>query len=177
MSRYGDDYDDDGNPSKYLWASNYKRALTSKRGQKMLTELREALLALPKHELISGAMCTVNPTKRAQGHSSWYGEGIAEHGEGVCAMGAYAWHKLVRQGVDSDEAFAQIPTMLDSDGNALWETAEYAHQTFGVAITLAWDIAYRNDERFEDCTPAARWEAMLAWVERQILVGLPSEGE
>ena len=38
MSRYCDDYDDADNNSGDLWASNYKRALTSKRGQKMLGE-------------------------------------------------------------------------------------------------------------------------------------------
>jgi hypothetical protein len=180
MSRYSDCDDWDNNPSQYLWASNYERALTSKRGQKMLGELREALLTMPKRELISGAMCTVNPANRAKnvyhslesGHwsprDSFLAE-IAEKGEGVCAIGAYAWHKLVKKGVDADEAWAQIPTMLESDGNALYETAEYARQTFGVALTLAWDIAYRNDEQFADMTPAARWEAMLRWVELQIL--------
>lgn len=180
MSRYSDCDDWDDNPSQYLWASNYKRALTSKRGQKMLGELREALLALPKRELIAGAMCTVNSEKRKEGRSDpwgYFGAGLAEKGEGVCAMGAYAWHKLVKKGVDADEAWDQIPTMLDEDGDALWDTANYARQTFGVALTLAWDIAYRNDEQFADMTPAARWEAMLRWVELQILepVGEPRE--
>lgn len=177
MSRYTDDYDED-NPSQYLWESNYRRALKSKRGQKMLSELREALVALPKHELIAGAMCTMNSEKRMEDRNDPWGylaTEFAEKGEGVCAMGAYAWHKLVRQGVDSEQAWDQIPTMMDSEGGALWETAEYARQTFGVAVTLAWDIAYRNDEQFQSCTPAERWNEMLAWVERQLLVGISAE--
>lgn len=55
-----------------LWQANTERSLRGKRGHESLVLLREALLALPKKELIAGTL-------------------FDEQG-GVCAIGAYGRH-------------------------------------------------------------------------------------
>jgi hypothetical protein len=62
MSRYSDydGYDDDyWALNQGRWEHNMRVALKGKRGRKALAELREALMALPEHRLIEGAVCTV----------------------------------------------------------------------------------------------------------------------
>ena len=48
--------------SGYFWQRSMYTALHSKRGHAALAELREALMALPEHRLIAGALCTVGFT-------------------------------------------------------------------------------------------------------------------
>lgn len=63
MSRFSDYDDFEGEPEQILamgrWQRNARAVLRSKRGRKALTELREALMALPEHRLIESALCTV----------------------------------------------------------------------------------------------------------------------
>jgi len=73
MSRYGDgDYEPiigkDGKEKNVsgLWQHSLQIALTSKRGQQALRDLRDAPMALPRHELIEGALCTVGLTERIE---------------------------------------------------------------------------------------------------------------
>lgn len=68
MSRFNDDYEprDDGKNTAGLWHANLTRALKSKRGRAALTDLRDALLALPEKRLIEGALCTVGLSDRIE---------------------------------------------------------------------------------------------------------------
>lgn len=172
MSRFGDyDYDPDYPNQAELWYANLDRALAGKRGKKALAELREALLALPEKRLIEGALCTVGGAeRRAEAVGQWSRDDLevklATDGEGVCAVGAYVWFKKVKAGADPAAAFADLPTLLDSDGDD-WQTAEAGKQA-GLTYTLASHLAYRNDESFAGMTPEERYEAFMAWLDDQL---------
>ncbi len=183
MSRYDDDGDFEENfPNEAdLWQANAERALKGKRGRKVLAELREALLALPEKRLISSALCTVNPERRAAQYpdrvydgrtvTNWTRlelEGVVEdQGQGVCAIGAYLWYRKVKAGADPVEAFDDLPTILGDDGG-LEATAQLAKRDAGVVFSLAWNIAYRNDENFGRKTPEARHAAFIEWIDREL---------
>lgn len=184
MSRFSDDYEEDFPGQSAFWWANYERALKGKRGRKLLADMREALLALPEHKLIEGALCTVGATAEAEaerareaanpspfGPSHYPGEleeAVDVQGEGVCAMGAYLWHEKVKAGMDPAEAFAALPRLLDSQVDA-YETAR-AGQQAGVALTLAWSLASRNDETYGHMTPEERHAAFIAWIDEQLAV-------
>jgi hypothetical protein len=216
MSRYREYDDFEGQPEEILamgrWEHNARAALKGKRGRKALAELREALMALPEHRLIEGAVCTVGaPARRAallaeaqadaertrQGrirwaaeHPDWAGaqanaarpaepdttwvEELDDHvkrdGEGVCAVGAFAWYRKVSAGMDPAEAFASLPDLADEGSDALTETADLGRDA-GLTYTLAWELAYRNDETFGSCTPEERWEKFAAWIDRELTAG------
>lgn len=93
-------------------------------------------------------------------------ENTQEQGCGVCANGALLWHLLVtRQGLSPDEAFAALPAVVTADnGDMMEETARIAEHDAGIAYTLAWELAYLNDETFRRMTPEERYEAVLGWV-------------
>jgi hypothetical protein len=174
MSRYGDDYDGDNYPNaNALFWANADRALKGKRGRKVLADLREALLALPEPRLIDSALCTVSPEKRAEEfpeawmRRSWLADQQDGPGEGVCAIGALLWHRKVKAGMDPAEAFDSLPTLPDTD-YGLEDTADLAVTEAGLAYSLAWNLAYRNDETFEGMTPEERHAAFLAWIDREL---------
>lgn len=181
MSRYNEgDGDEDFNNQWAFYTANARRALKGKRGRKVLAELREALLALPEKRLIASAMCTVDVERRKAEHPDYEYDGrtipnytresieelVAEQGEGVCAVGAYLWHRNVKAGMDPAEAFAQLPT-LPGDESDLSETAGLARSA-GVVFGLAWELAYRNDETFESSTPEERWVKFIAWIDAEL---------
>lgn len=91
----------------------------------------------------------------------------AEQGSGVCAIGAYVWWQKVKGGMAPDEAFAALPTIADVEGSGDYDTAE-AGQQAGLTWTLAWQLAYRNDEAWEALTPEHRYVEFLAWIEQQL---------
>lgn len=179
MSRY---YDGDDGPeydnAYELWQANAKRALKGKRGRKALAELREALQALPEKRLIARALCTVGPEKRRpqpvtnpSGETwDWAGrdfdEIVSEQGQGVCAVGAYVWWQKVKAGADPTAAFDELPT-LDDANHDLSETA-YLGKNAGLTVTLAWTLAYRNDEDLGDCTPEERHARFIAWIDGEL---------
>lgn len=74
MSRFGGDGDYEPVIDKRgreintagLWQGALKAALHSKRGRQALTDLREALMALPERRLIAGALCTVGLAERIE---------------------------------------------------------------------------------------------------------------
>lgn len=172
MSRYDDNFDGEDFPNQVaLYRANVERALKGKRGRQALRDLRDALLALPEPRLIEGALCTVNPAKRAEAHGGMFRdsmtEELAEKGEGVCAIGAYLWHRKVKAGVDPAEAFDSLPTLEDSNYE-LHDTATLARHEAGMAYPLAWDLAYRNDETYRRMTPEERYTAFLAWIEAEL---------
>jgi|SRR5579859_77974 len=91
----------------------------------------------------------------------------AEQGCGVCVNGALLWYRKVRDGMDPDEAFASLPILIDGEdgGDPLAETAGLAEKEAGIAYTLAWQLAYRNDETYELKTPEERWTAFMEWID------------
>lgn len=212
MSRFSDYDDYEGEPEQILamgrWKHNARAALKGKRGRKALADLREALLALPEHRLISGALCTVGGVDErlplpgageTAAHAARLVEsgadckmaeicahGLAETraeerhelrqaiehqgGEGVCAIGAFAWYQKVKAGMDPAEAFSSLPLVHDGDpdgGDQLGETAEIGKQA-GLVYTLAWELAYRNDETYRAMTPEERWTAFVAWIDKEL---------
>ena len=151
---------------------NYDQALKSRRGRKALAELREALMALPEHKLIRGALCTVNPEKRFRWEpEEWDGikpfEVREAGGEGVCLVGAFAWYKGLQKGKDPTQAFDDLPTIFYEEGDGPFETA-WVGEGAGLTYQLAWRLGYMNDEEWWEMEPEARWEAALAWVDAEL---------
>lgn len=180
MSRYwDDDYEEDFPNQLAFWQANAERALKGGRGRRALRDLREALSALPEPRLIEGALCTVNAERRI-GELPKYGGGpdlaakVEAGGEGVCAIGALLWHRKVKAGMDPAEAFDSLPTLEDSNHN-LADTADLAVSAAGIAYSLAWQLACRNDETFRRMTPEDRHAAFLAWIDTEL--GEPAAAE
>lgn len=173
VERFTIRWDDEYFPNQVeLWQANVERALSGKRGRKALAELREAMLALPEKRLIAGALCTVGGVARVKQSASRYYQDdlhvkLASEGEGVCAIGAYVWFKKVKAGADPQAAFEELPTLLDSDGGADYETAE-AGRAAGLTFTLASTLAYRNDSRYEGMSPEDRYVAFMEWLDEQL---------
>lgn len=86
--------------------------------------------------------------------------------EGVCAIGAYVWWRKVKAGMDPAAAFAALPVLPDTDGGE-WETAD-AGQEAGLTATLAWELAYMNDERLGGLPAEKRYERFMAWIDTQL---------
>lgn len=169
MSRFDDscDYEQGFQNQADLWHANARRALAGKRGKKALAELRDALLALPEKRLINGALCTVNPAERRPlGFPGEFNRMIETEGEGVCAIGAFLWHKQVKAGVDPQEAFASLPT-LSAEDDGPWATAD-AGAAAGLTYTLAWELAYRNDELLDGMDPEDRYTKFMEWLDQQL---------
>jgi len=172
MSRYGDD-DGEGAMPYGLWAATVRRSLRSARGQRALRDLREALLALPEKKLIEGALCTVGSASRLEALPAKYGGrielagNVEDNGEGVCAIGALLWHQKVKAGMDPAEAFGSLPTLEDANHD-LDDTAYLAAGDAGIAYSLAWSLAYRNDETYGDLAPEDRYARFLAWINAEL---------
>lgn len=168
MSRFDDEYDEYWPNQAELWHANVQRALAGRRGKKALAELREALRALPEKRLISGALCTVGAERRPE--NKWaradFDAKVEADGQGVCAIGAFLWFKKVKAGADPQTAFEELPTLLDSDGGADYETAR-AGQRAGMTYTLASTLAYKNDESFGG-TPEERYDKFMRWLDEQL---------
>lgn len=179
MSRYGDpDYDEDFPNQGAFWVANARRALKGRRGRAALAELREALLHLPEKRLIDRALCTVKPENRrpkpytlpSGSVQDWQGAEfdrlVEDTGEGVCAVGAFLWWKQVKAGKTPEEAFDALPTHADTDFD-ISETA-YEGEKAGLTYPLAWELAFRNDERYEKLSPEERYTKFLAWIDEEL---------
>lgn len=182
MSRVSDydDYDQDFPNEWAFWERRTRAVMSGKPMRKALAELREALLALPEKRLISSALCTVGKADVVDEYNDrWYGAEKAEllehEGEGVCAVGAFAWYKRVKAGEDPQEAFKAIPLNADYEGDPS-VTADTGHAA-GLSYTLAWILMSRNDDTYEDLTPEQRYDAFLAWIDERLAVtAAPSVG-
>lgn len=171
MSRYSDDdYDPEYPNAGYLWQKRIELALAGRRGKKALADLKAALEALPEKRLIEGALCTVGGDRAGK-----YGlpEDLIAQGPGVCAMGAYLWHQKVKAGMDPAAAFESLPT-LDDESSSIHETAD-AGVAAGLVYSLAWEIAYTNDERFGSLSPEERYERFVRWIDEQLSLPLPTK--
>jgi hypothetical protein len=87
------------------------------------------------------------------------------NGCGVCLIGAYLWYLKVLDGMDPAEAFDALPTILGTEDGGLDETADYVVQVADIARTMAWELAFLNDERFGEQTPEGRWQAIAGWLD------------
>jgi hypothetical protein len=170
MSRVDyDDYDEIFPNRWAFWQRAFERARDSKRGLKAMEDVRAALLALPEKRLISSALCTVGKAEELARQPDPYGERgdlLATQGEGVCLVGAYAWHKRVEQGMTPDEAFRSLPLGADYEGDP--EVTANEGERAGLAQTLAWHLMTINDEYFGGMTPEARYDAILHHIEDKI---------
>ncbi len=145
----GDDWDE---ARQALWDNAVRRATRSKRGQQVLHEIEDALLALPEKRLIEGLLCD---------------------GTGVCAVGALAAHRKVLDGLTWEQAFTALDESgswdpEDDDYPSIDDTAQFAEQHLKMAFSLAWDVAFTNDELLGGLTPERRYERVLAWVRKRI---------
>lgn len=174
MSRYSD-YDGDGDQTITweMWQWNADRALKGKRGQKALRDLREALLHLPEKRLIARALCTVGAERIPEARPDGWNYArddildiVHEQGQGVCAVGAYVWWQKVKAGASPEEAFAALPTLADTESE-MYDTAR-AGKDAGLTYTLAWELAFTNDETFDGLTPEQRYERFMAWLDESI---------
>lgn len=154
MSRF-DDVDYDYVVPESFWEHNLKRALASKRGQKALREMREALLALPEKRLIAGALC----------EATLEDDDTLTHPQ-FCAVGAFAFYKRTRAGENPQEVLEHLSRYEDM--GEPYDTATEG-QRQGLAWTLAWHLAQLNDDLLKYATPEQRYEQYLAWVDSQIL--------
>lgn len=175
------DYEAGHQNAAELFDTRARQAIYSKRGRAALRELREALMALPAHELIEGAVCRLVdddedvepveiatvPGQVALDGSVAIGPPVpAFHGAGVCAIGAWTWWRKVKAGADPVVAFRELPTMdAEEESSVMFETA-WLGAANGLTFTLAWELASGNDETFEDMTPADRWRAFVAWIDK-----------
>src|SRR5262249_27200741 len=123
-------------------------------------------------KLISSALCTVGADRRREQISEYgwgrldWDEVVSEDGEGVCAIGAYLWHRKVRAGMDPAEAFDSLPLIFGGEDGS-YDTANAA-KAAGVAYCLAWDLAYRNDQTFAGKPPEERWQAFMDWIDSEL---------
>lgn len=144
MSRSG--YTDDCDFLE-LWRGAVEKSIRGKRGQALLVELKDALLALPEKKLCS----------------EYFANG--ETGE-VCALGAVALKRRLDAGMDKSAAMADIEKMYPE-----YDDAESACKEFNISSALAKEIAYINDE-YHNChaNPQQRYATVLKWVLENITV-------
>ncbi len=149
--------------------ANAKRALKGRKGQAVLKELEEALVALPEKKLISGhfADLRVNPISKEKGYKTIY-----ERTEGdVCTMGCLLVHRKMKKqfklkGQALMEAVIEV-TCDPNDGGS--EAIQQAASALDIVYPLAYELAFQNDEEGDrEETDEARYERVLAWVRKQL---------
>lgn len=177
MSRFFDDWDGDGVIPAGLWDHALSLALGSRRGQEALAELEAALVDLPQprlvagHLAVDGATCAVGALvarRRAEETGvdiaaaidamstqaqCWCGHGREAHDDGGCSGRRWNDKPCGCSRFDAD------------DTEDVWETVA-AGERIGLRRTIAWHLAYLNDETFGSATPEERYERILAWVRR-----------
>lgn len=140
----GDDLDDNWALTMGRWERNMRVVLKSKRGQKFLIEMEEALLVLPEHKLVKGIVCDLRLEPVNE-------EGDLEYKSAVCAIGAFALYKGVE------------PEKLSTEYESAWDTIEIATQ-LGMSMTMAWMIGEQNDD-WRSETDEERWQRIFNWVQ------------
>jgi hypothetical protein len=96
-------------------------------------------------------------------------QNIIGQGCGVCALGALLWHLRVKAGWDPEEAWASLPTLITADGSdPMDETAALVVLEVDVAHTLAYELAFRNDETYAGLTPEVRWATWMEWLDTRL---------
>lgn len=198
MSRVSYGEDEDFNNQSYFWEHNAELSLSGRKGVRVLRDLRDALLALPRKRLIANALasdgdvCTVGAlvvAKRVAAGADREAV-LAEYNAEAQPVGClYCFHKP-HPGVDCPEcarlgAAAQqrnpeltVPSWMsckarnyepDYDDSEQGDvTRELAQKYGGANHYVAWSLVELNDEQFKDATPEERYTRVLAWVEQKI---------
>jgi hypothetical protein len=156
VSRFGDD--GDGDLPAVFWQIDLHRALTSGRGQRILRDIKAGLLAMPERRLVESHIVQ---------EGAWRDDDSREI-EGVCAVGAYAAWLKVQAGATWANAFADLADRWGGEQDAHWNTVQLG-RSLGLARTVAYELAYVNDEYFGGMAPEDRWHAVLDWVRAQLL--------
>ena len=123
-----------------LYRANVERSIQGKRGQALLRELKDALLALPEKKLCSEFFANT------------------QTGE-VCALGAVALHRKIKSGMSVVEAIKEIDAKYPEG-----EDARSAAKEFNIAECLAAEITFVNDEMWNYKDDESRYDGVLKWV-------------
>lgn len=151
QERFVCEYDGEGPPPAF-WQQAARNALRGRKGQAVLRELRAALLALPEPRLIEGRFCS---------------------GLDVCPLGALAKQRLaagstIPWGRAPFTSMEELEERLGEELEEEWTTVDLG-EAMGLKKTLAWTIAYENDEgNWNTETPEQRYQRMQSWVEGQL---------
>lgn len=138
-----------------LFERSVDNAILGRRGQALLRELEEALLAMPIKRLVGSRVC--------------------EAGE-VCALGALAIHRAVKSGKSRTAALAGLQVVAEHWGQGRedgWEEQDDETQALLRDLlnikskNLAWTLVFQNDEAYAK-TPEDRYARMLKWVQSRI---------
>lgn len=160
MSR-AEAWDDEPYPNACeLFQGAVTNAVMGRRGQALLREIEEALLALPEKMLAEGVICE---------------NGMA------CTLASLEILRLTKRGMPRTKAVILLDLAAqhhgqsyegDFDGDKM---AHFLKKILGLkGHALPWTIMHKNDEIYYGCsdrriTPEKRWERMLAWVREQLL--------
>jgi hypothetical protein len=149
--------EDEAYPGQHaLWQANCRRSLAGKAGQAALRDLVAALEALPAPVLIA--------------------HHLARKGE-VCAVGAVVLHRKVNLGQARDAVLRELEGEPIEEDAWDWEDEEGETEGVGVAVGIprlvAWRLACLNDIDLDYCTPAQRYEKVLAWARKRLRADLP----
>lgn len=175
MSRFYDDYDD-GLPWA-MWNRIVSNALGGRRGQKALADMETALLALPEHKLLEGhlaldgGVCAIGALvahHRAQAENVDIATIIEAMSVGVTCECGHA-RDMHLEGTACIGKLWQgrscYCTEYDPRTDDVWDTVD-AGRKFGLTSSVAYHLAYLNDEHFHEAAPEERYDLMLAWVRR-----------
>lgn len=174
-----------------LFRANVNRSLTGKAGRQALTELRDALLALPEKRLVEsrfiddGEVCAVGALVVAREASrtglsiedvalaieSQYsscnpcGHSFRDHGDGPCEVCA--------KSVDEGKSWASPCAAFDAEGREVWDDddgwqTDDIGASFGVPRLVAWRLVELNDIDLEGIGPEARYTYVLDWVTKKL---------
>lgn len=187
MGRFESDGED--GISYELWETILSNALGGRKGQAALAEMESALLALPKKQLVHGTLATNQGDVCAIGalvahHKSveqgvdietiiealgagvrcWCGH---VHGDEPCTqvMPNYVWDAKTRERTQQGDRVCRCEC-FEVEGEDAWERTIPAGQWIGLNWTVAYHLAWLNDQEFGNSTPPERYAQMLAWVRR-----------
>ena len=166
MSRFGDAEWDEQWRAR-LYEVDLRRALLTKPALQALTELRDALRALPEPRLALGAACRV----------PWGEDDERDYSKPTfCAMGAWLFSKKVAAGQEPRRVVELLADSAYSDEDYGYETIENIKdlaKTLGMSRMLAGHIQWVNDEQGRGSeTDEERYTRVLAWVEDKIRVNV-----
>ena len=136
MSRSGY-IDDDWSPELALYRGRVSNVMRSKRGRAFLQEMAAAMDAMPEKRLIAGDFVVPDT-----------GLPFALKRGGVCAMGAVAVARGIKEAADID------PYNIEGVA-AMMDISDY----------VAREVAYENDEYWQPETPEQRWLRMRKWID------------
>ena len=165
MSRIEEGDCDDTRSFLYSCAftNNMRQALAGRKGQHVLQELEEALLALPEKRLGHGVFARTTIVAGPGGSLTVEGE--------VCALGALAVHRKMKEGSPRPVALMECnDEVTDDEDDGGQEMIQQAASALGLVDPLAYAIVERNDEYGGD-TPEETYRRVLEWVQRKIQRG------